>query len=577
MKVRGLGDVEAAESAIDRFVASARPAPTVLENLRIKSGQAGEQAARLAGLLRGAERAWSENHAEIRNVERALERATAAGGDNAHVVAHLTNQLERLQAADAGAAREIDRLRLATMRARDEAEEFSTSARGMQETAARNSREFGTLGGTLRGFGGVLTAVAAGAAIAGGAVYAFAQRIHEVIELGGEIDDTAQRLGMTTRAVQEWRYVAEQAGVGAESLSRSIRTLGRNAEAASHGAGPAAADLRRLGVSVREAGGQLRSQEQIFADTLQALAGIEDHTRRAAMAQRIFGESGTELLPLVNEGAAGIQRLRERFRELGGGLSADVVQGAAGAGDALTDFRLAMTSLQGVLVANVLPGLTRLVEMIATGIGRFSEMTRNSSALETVLGGLAVAATALAVALFPVYSTVLLVIAPFAALFLVVEDLVTMFRGGDSVIGEFLDSLFGVGTAEQVVVRVTAAWKALTETIGGAVDAVREFFGGGDQTRGFDAGTGISARQDALRAAFAGERQDPAALVRLFGPAPAEVRGRGDAGGGGRAVTVSAPITIQTTDPEAAGRTAARELQQRFRDAVDVLPAPEPA
>lgn len=578
MKVRGLGDVEAAEAAIDRFVSSARPAPTTLESIRIKSAQVGEQAGRLAGLLRNADRAWRANAAEIGKVEAALAKATEAGGDNAHVIAHLTHQLEKLRIADAAGAREIDRLRLAMMRTREEAEEHATAARTMQETTERNQREFGTFGGALRGFGTVLAGITAGVAVAGAAVYAFAQRVQEIVALGSDISDTAQRLGMTTRAVQEWRYVAEQSGMSTEGLSRAIRTLGRNAEAASRGAGPAAADLRRLGVSVRDAGGQLRSQEAIFSDAIAALAGIDDHTRRAAVAQRLFGESGAELLPLVNQGADGVQRLRERFRELGGGLSDDVVEAASGAGNALTDFRLAMTSLQGVLAANVLPTITRLVTGIATGIGRFVEFVRTSSALETVLGGLAVAAGVLAVAMFPIISTVALAAAPFVALFVVVEDLVTMFRGGDSVIGEFIDSLFGVGSAEAVVARLTAAWSTLTKTVGEAVSAVREFFGGGgEQARGFD-GTGLTARQDALRAAFAGEHNDPAALVRMFEPQSAEFPARAAGGGGaGGGVTVHAPITVHTNDGEAAGRAASRELQQRLRDAVDILPAPEPA
>ncbi|MFW6031647.1 MAG: hypothetical protein ACOC9T_03560, partial [Myxococcota bacterium] len=50
----------------------------------------------------------------------------------------------------------------------------------------------------------------------------------------------------------------------------------------------------------------------------------------------------------------------------------------------------------------------------------------------------------------------------FLAIVAVVEDLINLFTGGESVIGDFIDEMFGVGTSQKVVEDLKAAWQAFT-------------------------------------------------------------------------------------------------------------------
>ena len=61
--------------------------------------------------------------------------------------------------------------------------------------------------------------------------------------------------------------------------------------------------LDALGISIASLEGL--SPEQQFQAFANALAGVEDASTRAALAQDIFGRSGTELLPLFHPGRAG--------------------------------------------------------------------------------------------------------------------------------------------------------------------------------------------------------------------------------------------------------------------------------
>ena len=56
-----------------------------------------------------------------------------------------------------------------------------------------------------------------------------------------------------------------------------------------------------------------------------------------------------------------------------------------------------------------------------------------------------------------------------------VDDLITMFEGGDSVIGFFLDQLFGVGASKSIVKSVKAAWVDLVAGIQNAITIVKMF------------------------------------------------------------------------------------------------------
>ena len=79
--------------------------------------------------------------------------------------------------------------------------------------------------------------------------------------------------------------------------------------------------LAALGLTAEELKGlSPETQFQIIADKLGA---VDDASTKAAIAQDIFGRSGAELIPLMNEGAEGMAALRQEARDLGVVFSQD--------------------------------------------------------------------------------------------------------------------------------------------------------------------------------------------------------------------------------------------------------------
>lgn len=595
-RVRGASDVRAVMAAVDRFSTSAYAAATPLEQLRLKQIQATATAQRLARELRELTEAGGENAAEINQLQIAQVRATEAARQYGAQIA----QLERQE-------REQSRARVAELEQQRRAQERLAEQQRDAEQRARQSRGLTGFLANLRAAGPQIAAAAAGLFAVVRGVQAVSSEIEEIVQLGDDLDKTSQRIGTSTRALQEWRFVGAHAGLTAEQMDHALETFNRTTGQAAQGTGEAVQSYRRLHIALRDGNGQLRDSDAVFRDVRMALARIENPMERAAIASRIFGESAAQLNPILNMTEEELAGARARFVELGGGLSEDLVGNARDAEDAMGDFRLAMTSLRGVLVANFLPALTRGVTALATWVGRGVELVRTSSTMQTVMGGLAVAAAAVALALAPVTLTTLALIAPFAALFLVVEDVVSAFRGGDSVIGGLVERMFeamGLSiTFAGVIDHLGLAWDMMAAKARDALADVVEAAQGVQLALGIGDQDAAEARTQAARQAAqkaharvattqslidareqqrVAERQARAAAIA---PAPPTVeaadarRGRGRAAGASVSQTFQSTFHITAQDPTAVGREIERVQRRQLREAADTLPlaAPEPA
>ena len=480
-------------------------------------------------------------------------------------------------------------------------EQLQRANRGVQSTV-----------GSLRQAGRALGA--AGAALSSAlAVRPIAAATAEVIQFGDEVAKTARILGIGADELNRWRFAAERSGVDANQLTGGLQRLQRNIVDAGEGVQTAVRAFRDVGVSATDSEGRFREIEDLLPELADGFAGLESDTQRAARAQQLFGRSGTALLPFFENGAAGIRELTARFDELGGNLGGEFFENSEAAQDALSDFDLVSRSLRTRFVAQFLPTITRVVTAIAEFAATVERTLSRSSAMQTALGVLAVAAGVLAVALAPVILSFVGMALPIVAVILLIEDLVTMFRGGESAIGDFIDATFGVGTAQEWVENLTAAWDGLTLAIRRGLAALRgeelptasgraaptTAAAAGDRQRNAAAleGRVVGSRgqsfEEALAAANAtregaglppigGGPSIPAAVAAEAGTERRRVgRGVSAARGGGGTVTqtVTAPVTVNVEgagDPEAVGAAAARRTEQAlgriFSNAAATLP-----
>lgn len=132
-----------------------------------------------------------------------------------------------------------------------------------------------------------------------------------------EIDKMAIRSGVSRQRLQELKFVTDQVGVEFGAVEQAVDSFRRRLTQVDDGTGRVSANLSRLGVSVRDANGELRDMDSLFPEIIAKLSKIENETERSALAVDIFGRSASNLAPLLAQGEAGIERLTAQAHELG--------------------------------------------------------------------------------------------------------------------------------------------------------------------------------------------------------------------------------------------------------------------
>lgn len=115
------------------------------------------------------------------------------------------------------------------------------------------------------------------------------------LEAAGKVDDLitkSMQTGVSTQALQQWEYASSFIDVSVDTITGALTKVTKAAANDSDA-------FEKLGVRVRDAGGNLRDNEDIFFDSLRALSEIGNETERDAIAQELFGKSAQELNPLI--------------------------------------------------------------------------------------------------------------------------------------------------------------------------------------------------------------------------------------------------------------------------------------
>ena len=194
-------------------------------------------------------------------------------------------------------------------------------AEGKTKTTSRKMRDhFRSIGGAVKKLKGGIAGIAAIAmGVAGGALMGLAK---QAIRTANDIGDTAQKLGVTTGALQEFQYAANQSGVASQTLNMGLQRFGRRAAEAANGTGEARDAIRALNIELRDGEGNLRKTEDLFTDAMTALSEIESPLERIRLGFKLFDSEGVALVNMAGD----MGSLRDEAQRLGIVLDDEVIQ-----------------------------------------------------------------------------------------------------------------------------------------------------------------------------------------------------------------------------------------------------------
>ncbi len=204
-------------------------------------------------------------------------------------------------------------------------------------------------------------------AAVGAAVGVFAGKaVNDFLNTSGALQDMSDRLGVSAEKLQEWQYVAEKGGVSSEDLQGSMEKLNKSLFAASSGKGDQAELFKKLGISVKDANGNLRNAADVMPELADAFKKNENATVRTAMAQTLMGKSGAGMIGTLSQGSEAIKKQQDEARKLGLILSdSSVAAGDAFSDETLGKFKSQLGGLVNMIGSKLVPVLTPLIEKMS--------------------------------------------------------------------------------------------------------------------------------------------------------------------------------------------------------------------
>lgn len=213
-------------------------------------------------------------------------------------------------------------------------------------------------------------AVAGGfAAVAAAIVKAEKALISMTKEAASNADDLltlASVTGTTTDSVQELNYMADLTDVSFDRIKDSLKETTNKMQEAATGTGDAYEAYKRLKVEITNTDGSLRSAQDVFYDTIDALGEIKNQTERDALAMDLMSESAQELNPLIDLGGEKMRAYAQEAHDMGYVLDNDALKSLQGVDDAYSRLQKTQEGVKNQLAVEFAPYLEEFYGDVTT-------------------------------------------------------------------------------------------------------------------------------------------------------------------------------------------------------------------
>lgn len=371
----------------------------------------------------------------------------------------------------------------------------------------------------------------------------------------------SQDTDASIESLQQWEFIAAQNGVGADEFANSIIGLSdKIGEAATQGN----EDFNRLGISIRDSNGDIRSTEDVLGDLTTSFQGLSQ-TQQVNFANKLgidqnlitaFDKTDAELQKLTKTASkfglvttdqtkeldayfASMESLKFGFTAVSRQVALQFAPTIQALSNNVTDFLAEFGTVFAEVFGEFFEGIGKL-------ISGFDSVIEATVGWKVVLIGFG---AALAVA-FPIIP----IIAGIGLLLVAVEDIITAFEGGKSVIADLFTDTFGIDIVQSltdIFAGITAVfdfyinlWTSAFDTIVDVFKGISSFFGSGDSN--IEANLNTNAAGQSLQALPAANNNQNNNTSNMNN---------------------SIKIEVKSNDPEAAGLAVSTALNRELENA----------
>ena len=228
---------------------------------------------------------------------------------------------------------------------------------------------------SLTGIGSILGGIGAGLSVVGISTF-----IKGISDSGDAMNDMAQRTGFAVEELSKYQYAAKLSDLTNEELESSLNKLNKSIGSGSDAFG-------KIGINLKDAQGGLKSNSAVLEEVADKFAGMADGAQKAAIAQELFGKSGAQMIPFLNQGKAGLAAMGAEAERLGLVMSGSLAAKSAVLNDSLDKMGMMFNAIKINVGGALIPILSSLAnEFVGVGGGAdsMSASVRAATQADTV-------------------------------------------------------------------------------------------------------------------------------------------------------------------------------------------------
>jgi hypothetical protein len=182
------------------------------------------------------------------------------------------------------------------------------------------------------------------------------------LETMDRLDEMSQKVGVNTTTLQVLGHMAKLSGSDLDGVSKALGIMSKNMLTAEIKGEDANKALKSLDISARDlTTGALKSSDQILVEVADKFKNMEDSTTKTGLAMMLFGKSGKDMIPVLNQGGAGIKEMHDRMERLGILIDQDTIRAAGAFNDRLDEIGMMTKGLVQRIMGELTPSLDNLV------------------------------------------------------------------------------------------------------------------------------------------------------------------------------------------------------------------------
>jgi len=320
---------------------------------------------------------------------------------------------------------------------------------------------FGRLRGITGGLGSALGSVVPAIGLAGLAALG-----KKSIDAADNLNDLRQKTGVSVESLSKFGAAANDAGSNLEEVGKSMGKLAKGIVDPTSKANEA---LKSMGLSSLDASGKIKSIDSVMLDVADRFSKMPDGAQKAALAMDLFGKSGMNLIPMLNQGRDSLEKYKAT-------MSTDMAEASDKFNDSINEITRSIAGPFNQSITALLPTITKLAEGIAAVAIGFSKLPEP---LQAIIGGVA-GLTGAFIILAPAINAIIGIFTILGGIFAgggVLATIAGYLGALGPVVAAIGSVLSGLGTILAGVFTGPVGWVALLVAAGVAIYAFRDQVG----------------------------------------------------------------------------------------------------